>query len=180
MNFYSNWSNDLFEKTGNPDLRIREAAEEDLPALEWEGQYERFRLVYRRAMKEAQKGRQVLLVADHWGVIVGQIFVLFNTVNADPRPQPYTGYLYSFRVKTDFRNQGIGSSLIESAESVLLERSFRRALIGVAKANDDARRLYQRHGYKIVTEDPGEWSFIDHNKQVQRVVEPTFIMEKIF
>ena len=159
---------------------IREAVETDLPALEWDGEYERFRLVYRRAMTEAKKGRQVLLLADYNNLIVGQIFILLNTVNADPRPQPYTGYLYSFRVKTDYRNQGIGSSLIENAENVLLERSFRRVLIGVAKENRDARRLYQRHGYKIVADDPGEWTFIDHNRQVQHVVEPTFILEKVF
>jgi len=83
-------------------------------------------------------------------------------------------------LKNDLRNQGIGSSLIDSAEYVLLDRSFRRVLIGVAKVNDDARRLYQRHGYQIVAEDPGEWSFIDHNNQVQQVVEPTYIMEKVF
>ena len=180
MNFYSNSSSEPIDEQNIFDFCIREAVEADLPALEWGGEYERFRLVYRRAMKEAAKGHQVLLIADYQDLIVGQIFILLNTVTADPRPQPYTGYLYSFRVKTDYRNQGIGSSLIENAETVLLERSFRRVLIGVAKDNQDARRLYQRHGYRIVADDPGEWSFIDHNRQVQHVVEPTFIMEKIF
>jgi ribosomal protein S18 acetylase RimI-like enzyme len=179
MKSCSNGSNEPFEEIGFSNLLVREVVEEDLPALEWGGQYERYRLIYRRALREAQNGRQVLLVADFGGVIVGQIFVLLNTVRADPRPQPYTGYLYSFRVKPKYRNQGIGGSLIQSAESVLVERSFRRVLIGVAKVNDDARRLYQRHGYQIISEDPGEWSFIDHNNQVQRVIEPTFIMEKI-
>jgi ribosomal protein S18 acetylase RimI-like enzyme len=168
------------DEMGKFNFYIREAVEADLPALEWDGEYERFRLVYRRAMKEAKKGRQVLLLADYNDLIVGQIFILLNTVTADPRPQPYTGYLYSFRVKSDFRNQGIGSSLIENAEAVLMERSFRRVLIGVAKENHDARRLYQRHGYKVVADDPGEWSFVDHHQQVQHVVEPTYIMEKLF
>jgi ribosomal protein S18 acetylase RimI-like enzyme len=180
MSFYLNLSKGPFEEIGKVDFCIREAMETDLPALEWEGEYERFRLVYHRAMKEAKKGRQVLLIADFCGIVVGQIFILLNTVNADPRPQPYTGYLYSFRVKSDYRNRGIGTSLIENAETVLLERSFRRVLIGVAKENQDARRLYQRHGYEIIADDPGEWSFIDHNRQIQHVVEPTFIMEKIF
>jgi ribosomal protein S18 acetylase RimI-like enzyme len=75
---------------------------------------------------------------------------------------------------------GIGSSLIETAEKLLLERSFRRVLIGVAKENHDARRLYQRHGYRILAEDPGEWSFVDHENKVQHVVEPTYVMEKFF
>jgi ribosomal protein S18 acetylase RimI-like enzyme len=159
-------------------VRIREATEVDLPALEWEGQYRRFRLIYQRAMKEAQQGTQVLLVAEVNTTIVGQIFIQFNSVRADPRPQPYTGYLYSFRVKPGYRNQGIGSMLIEEAEDTLLERTYRRILIGVAKDNHDARRLYERHGYRVITEDPGEWSFVDHNGQLQHVVEPTYILEK--
>jgi ribosomal protein S18 acetylase RimI-like enzyme len=131
-------------------------------------------------MKEAEMGRQTLLVAECSKNIVGQLFVLFNTVHADPRPIPYTGYLYSFRVKPEFRNQGIGSQLINRAEEMLLERAYQRVLIGVAKINDRARQLYERHGYEIIAEDPGEWSFVDHENQIQKVVEPTYIMEKFF
>ena len=160
--------------------RIRVATKKDLPAMEWDGEYSHFRLVYRRAMKEADRGRQTLLVADWNANIIGQIFVLYSTVNADPRPVPYTGYLYSFRVKPEFRNLGIGSALIEKAEEILLEKAFRRVLIGVAKENHDAQRLYERHGYEVIADDPGEWSYIDHRNQVQNVNEATFIMEKFF
>jgi ribosomal protein S18 acetylase RimI-like enzyme len=176
---FLDWSKKSRDQTDSLGYRIREATDKDLPALEWEGEFSRFRLVYRRAMKEAKKGRQVLLVADYNKLIVGQIFVLFSTVHADPRPVPYTGYLYSFRVKPAFRNQGIGSSLIMRAEETLLDRACRRILIGCAKENLDAKRLYERHGYEVIAEDPGEWSFIDHENQIQKVVEPTFIMEKI-
>jgi ribosomal protein S18 acetylase RimI-like enzyme len=174
-----NWSRGQSRETEHQPVRIREVTEEDLLALEWEGQYSRFRLVYRRAMKEAQQGTQVLLVAELNAMIIGQIFIQLNSVRADPRPQPYTGYLYSLRVKPDYRNRGIGSMLIESAEETLQERAYRRILIGVAKVNQDARRLYERHGYHVIAEDPGEWSFVDHNGQLQYVVEPTYILEKI-
>lgn len=180
MRSYPNWSKRQKDKVDDPKCRIREATDKDLPALEWGGEFSRFRLVYRRAMKEARKGRQTLLVAEYNKTIVGQLFILFSTVHADPHPIPYTGYLYSFRVKPEYRNQGIGGSLIESAEEILQERAFRRVLIGVAKINEGARRLYERHGYSIIAEDPGEWSFIDHENQIQKVVEPTYIMEKIF
>ena len=180
MRSYPNWSKKRKDKTEDLIVQIREATEKDLPALEWGGEFSRFRLVYQRAMREANRGRQALLVAECGDDIVGQLFVLFSTVHADPRPVPYTGYLYSFRVKPSFRNQGIGGLLISKAEEILLERDFRRVLIGVAKINDDARRLYERRGYSIIAEDPGEWSFVDHENQIQRVVEPTYIMEKVF
>jgi ribosomal protein S18 acetylase RimI-like enzyme len=180
MNFFQNWSKKQKDNTNGPKYRIREARERDLPALEWGGEFSHFRLVYRRAMKEAKQGRQILLVAEYDKNIVGQLFVLFNTIHADPRPIPYTGYLYSFRVKPEFRNQGIGGSLIRTAEEILVDRAFQRVLIGVAKINDSARRLYERFGYEVIAEDPGEWSFIDHKNQIQRVIEPTYIMEKLF
>ncbi len=47
-----------------PPLVIREARAEDLPALEWEGEYRRYRLVYQRAYAEALRGRRILLVAE--------------------------------------------------------------------------------------------------------------------
>jgi ribosomal protein S18 acetylase RimI-like enzyme len=177
---YLDWSMRQEDKISHLDYRIREATERDLPSLEWEGEFSRFRYVYRRAMKEAKKGRQTLLVADYNKHIIGQLFILFSTVHADPRPIPYTGYLYSFRVKPEYRNRGIGSSLIDRAEEILSERAFQRVLIGVAKINDGAQRLYERHGYHVIAEDPGEWSFFDHENQLQKVVEPTYIMEKLF
>ena len=57
-------------------------------------------------------------------------------------------------------------------------RAFQRVLIGVAKDNQSALRLYERLEYQIITEDPGEWSFVDHENKVREIVEPTFILEK--
>ena len=161
-----------------PSFIIRSAKPNDLPALEWEGEYRRFRRLYQRAMNEARRGRRILLVADMDGKLIGQIFVQLHTVAADPKRIPKTAYLYSFRVRPEFRNLGIGSSLVSNAEKELRKKAFQRALIGVAKDNPGAMRLYQRLGYEILTEDPGEWSFVDHNNRVQNITEPTFIMEK--
>lgn len=159
-------------------IKIREAKEYDLTALEWEGEYRRFRLIYQRAMLESRKGRQILLVAEVDNQIVGQILIQLNSVQADPKPQPYTAYLYSFRVRPGLRNKGIGSALIEKAEEKLGELTYRRALIAAAKANPGARRLYERHGYEVIMEDTGEWSFVDDLDQVHQITEPSYIMEK--
>jgi ribosomal protein S18 acetylase RimI-like enzyme len=157
---------------------IRTANSNDLPALEWEGEFRRFRRLYQRAMNEARRGRRILLVADLDGKLIGQIFVQLHTVPADPKRIPKTAYLYSFRVRPEYRNLGIGSSLVINAEEELRKKAFQRALIGVAKDNPGAMRLYQRLGYEFLTEDPGEWSFVDHKNRVQNIVEPTFVLEK--
>ena len=164
--------------TKAPSFIIRIATSSDLPALEWEGEFRKFRRLYQRAMNEARRGRRILLVADMDGRLIGQIFVQLHTVPADPKRIPKTAYLYSFRVRPEFRNLGIGSSLVINAEEALRKKAFHRALIGVSKDNSGAMRLYQRLGYEILAEDPGEWSFVDHNNRVQNIIEPTFILEK--
>lgn len=160
-------------------FRIREATEADLSGLEWEGAYRQYRHLYQNSMKEAKKGRRILLVSEAEHKLIGQIFILLHTIPADPLKLSATGYLYSFRVRSEYRNLGIGTSLMRSAEKNLRRLAFRRVLIGVAKENRDARRLYERLGYKILADDPGEWSFIDDENSERFVNEPTYIMEKI-
>jgi len=48
----------------------------------------------------------------------------------------------------------------------------------VAKRNAPARRLYQRLEYRVFSEDPGEWSYLDHLGQRREVSEPAFVLEK--
>jgi ribosomal protein S18 acetylase RimI-like enzyme len=160
------------------DVHIRHANEADLPALEWGGEYRRYRHIYRRAMEEARQGRRILFVAEVDGEIVGQIFIQLNPNRSRRKGKLTTGYLQSFRIKPQFRNRGIGTRLIEQAEEVLKERGFQRAVIAVAQDNLDARRLYERQGYSVFTQDPGEWSYIDDKGLLQHVSERAYLMEK--
>jgi hypothetical protein len=50
--------------------------------------------------------------------------------------------------------------------------------IAVAKDNPNARRLYERLGYRVFAEDAGCWSFMDPDGQWQRVTEPCYVLEK--
>jgi len=157
---------------------IRHAREGDLAALEWEGRYQHFRRLYRRAMSQAKLGQRILLVAEADGRIVGQIFVQLTSGRAELADGASSGYLYAFRVRPSYRNQGIGTRLIESAEQELVRRGFRRIVIAVAKDNSGARRLYEKLGYQRFAEDPGEWSYIDHEGTLRHVSEPAYVLEK--
>jgi ribosomal protein S18 acetylase RimI-like enzyme len=159
-----------------PPLVIREARADDLPALEWDGEYRRFRFVYQRAYSESLRGRRVLLVAESLGHIVGQVFMQVDSAltGGDGR----AAYLYALRVRPEYRNRGFGSELVREAEAVLRQRGFTQAMISVAKDNFAARRLYERLGYVVFGEDPGSWSYFDDQGQVQEVHEPAFLLEK--
>lgn len=165
-------------KANHEELLIRQATESDLPRMEWEGRYQHFRRLYRHAMAEASRGRRILLVAEAHGKLVGQIFVQLDSAKGQLADGKKTGYLYAFRVRPRFRNRGIGSRLLAEAERALRSRAVRRAVIAVARDNAAARRLYERRGYHRFADDPGRWSFVDHQGKLQWVHEPAHLLEK--
>jgi len=160
------------------DVTIRNADERDLLALEWDGEYSRFRRLYRRAMDEVREGKRIIFVAEVGKLIVGQLFVHFDSAWRKAFIGQDTGYLHSFRVKSDFRNRGVGRNLVTKAETVLKESGFNRAVISVAQTNEAALRLYKSLGYEPFREDPGRWSFKDHHNQVHHISEPAYILRK--
>ncbi len=56
---------------------IRVATQEDLPRLEWYGQYIHYRNLFRRAYRDQQLGTRLMLVADCNGFPIGYVFILF-------------------------------------------------------------------------------------------------------
>ncbi len=68
----------------------------------------------------------------------------------DPETFPNEWYLDSISVAKKFQNQGIGTLLLEAIPKVAKE--YNRDVIGLAcdKQNPNAKRLYERQGFKSV------------------------------
>ncbi len=162
-------------------IRIRHLRAEDLPDLEWEGEYTHFRRQFELTYRDYLSGNGVPWVAENVfsGEILGQVFVLFESRYrrelADGRGR---AYMYSIRVKEQFRNLGLGNMMMDVVEADLAERGFTRATLNVAQDNPDAYRFYFRRGYRIVAPEPGKWSYIDHEGIRRYVDEPAWRMEK--
>lgn len=159
-------------------VMLRIAEKPDIPRLEWYGLYSHYRNIFRRAYREQKRGRRLILVADCNGFPVGHVFIQFKSTNPHIADGVDRAYLYSFRVMEMFRGHGIGTRLLEEAETVLLDRGFSRVTIAVAKENYRALNLYERLGYLKVGDDPGRWSYVDHHGQSRRVEEPCWVLEK--
>lgn len=76
-------------------IALRLARHDDLPKLEWFGEYRHFRTLYQRSFREQEAGRRLMLLADMRGFPVGQIFV---SLRADSASVPAYAYFYAFRV----------------------------------------------------------------------------------
>jgi ribosomal-protein-alanine N-acetyltransferase len=63
----------------------------------------------------------------------------------------FVGYIQTIAVQPDRRGQGLGSRLIDFAERRILAESP-NVFMCVSSFNHDARRLYERLGYRVVGE----------------------------
>lgn len=156
-------------------VQIRPAVHQDLPKLEWYGQYAHYRNMFRRAYREQQTGKRLILVADSNNFPIGHIFMLF--LNAEKQIDKRV-YLYSLRVMEMFRGCGIGTQLIHEAESLIANRHYHWSTIAAAKTNVGAKRLYERLGYEVFADDPGNWSYFDHQGRLIEVQEPCWLLQK--
>ena len=63
-------------------------------------------------------------------------------------------YLHIIAVKEGYRNMGIGKALLDYSEKIAYEMADKFFLV-VADYNPDAKRFYERNGYRQVGEIPG-------------------------
>lgn len=94
-----------------------------------------------------------------WTESESQIFVAedgevvgFLSVEVHNEPERYI-YLDDFSVTETYRNKGIGSELIHTAESCAREKGIPAVLLHVEKTNHSALRLYDRCGFSIYRDD---------------------------
>jgi ribosomal protein S18 acetylase RimI-like enzyme len=157
---------------------IRPIRETELPALEWEGAYMRFRKVFQQTYDDVVRGQRIMLVALIEAKIVGQVFIQLSSTERRYADGYSRGYLYSLRVRPEWQVRGIGTRLVKAAEASLRARGFTTAVIAAGKENPRARQLYERLGYRTFADDPGVWYFQDVNGAQQSVNEPCWVMQK--
>lgn len=160
-------------------ITIRPMVKSDLSALEWDGEFTHFRNVFADVYKKVEKGNVKAWVAvTHDSHMLGQVFLQLSSDRLELADGWNRAYLYSLRVRPDWQNLGIGSRLIEMVEDTLRKMNYTRVTLNVARDNQGAIRLYTKLGYKIVAEEPGVWSYPDHEGIWRTVNEPSWRMEK--
>jgi ribosomal protein S18 acetylase RimI-like enzyme len=158
---------------------IRKLQREDLPKLEWEGELIHFRRIYAQAYAQYRSGDAVLWVAeDPEQFIVAQVFIQLTSHRQELANGNQRAYLYGFRVRENYRSQGIGTRMLKIVEADLLKRGYTSITLNVGRDNPDARRLYERHGFHVVAPEPGRWSYLNHLGEKVEVNEPAWRMEK--
>ena len=161
------------------DVIIRTAESADLEALEWGGEYIKYRKLYMEVFRRTKKNLAKMFVADLEGVgVIGQVFVQFYPKNRFSFSDEKQGYIHAFRVKPDYRNTGLGTCLMSHVEKLLIGKKIQEVTLNVAKDNKGGLLLYQKLGYEVFGETTGRWWFRDHTNKLQEVIEPSWRLRK--
>jgi ribosomal protein S18 acetylase RimI-like enzyme len=160
-------------------VSIRQATKDDLPSLEWNGEYTHFRRLYMDTYTWVQQGKAIIWIAELNGRgLIGQCFVSLKGNRQELADGTTRAYIYGFRVQPLFRNQGVGTMIMHTIEHDLKQRRFQQVTLNVGKDNQAARRFYERLRYKVIGPDPGWWSYIDDKGKRRDVHEPAWRMIK--
>ena len=160
-------------------VTIRLIRETDLPALEWDGEYTRYRKVYQEIYRNFQRGISLPYVAETAeNGIIGQVFL----TRKDPNPS-FAGrsryfFLSSFRIKPEFRDHGLGSRLMDICFRDVRSHRLRDIFLNCSSDNNRARRFYEKFGFRVVRLDEGKWSYINPEGLVVSEQQSAYLMRK--
>ncbi|HKJ26684.1 MAG TPA: GNAT family N-acetyltransferase [Anaerolineales bacterium] len=158
---------------------LRQAVKADLRAMEWEGEYTRYRRNYEEVFTRTKRSLAVMWLMELPGVgLVGQVLVQLDMDDRTCANGKTRAYIHSFRVREHLQGNGLGTWLMDHAEEDLIERGFREVTLNVAEENEGALQLYLRRGYQIIKHIPGRWSYYDDKGKLQHVAEPGFRLMK--
>jgi len=137
--------------SGNMSVDIRPLAPEELGlvehhiAFDWGAPAKHLERLARQS-----EGAIVYLVAWYHDVPVGHVFIVWGGATDEPMRSQLADCadLQDLFVAPGYRCRGVGSRLLDEAETLVTQRGFPRLGLGAAVDNTRARNLYQRKGFE--------------------------------
>lgn len=154
-------------------VTIRPATKEDVPLLEWFGEWLPFRKLIQDNFARSLRGDSAYLVAVVNDFPVGQ--VVADLVQLEDED---AGYIFAMRVLRPFQRLGIGKQLLAEIEAVIYQNDLPFAQLNVAKTNHIAERLYKKAGYQIIGEEVEPWHYTTPMGERITVDDVEWIMQK--
>ena len=92
-------------------------------------------------------GNAVFWTLDREGELIGELYMFLNLDDHDLADGKSIAYLCAFRVKKEYRGQGLGTWMMQTALADLKEKGFQHATIGVSPDEPKNVELYHRLGF---------------------------------
>ena len=102
--------------------------------------------------KNISSGNAVFWTLDNAGELIGELYAFLDVDgDKDFADGKTTAYLCAFRVKKEYRGQGLGSKMMDIVLKDLKARGFQYATIGVSEEQNE--KLYRRMGFTAKVKD---------------------------
>jgi len=109
-------------------------------------------------LEEIKNGSRVVFVYIMDGEFIGEGAVVFENGDPDYTINKQRVYLSRLIVKNEYRNQGIGSTIINYLVNYAKALGYKEFSVGVDLDNIGARKLYDRHGFtRVIFEGEDEY-----------------------
>lgn len=155
------------------EVVIRPCEQRDLTALEWLGSFTAHRAFMRAQFERHRAGLNPMLVADHGGYPVGQIWLDLERAAAW-----HAAVVWALRVIMPFQRLGIGKRLLAVAERVAAAAEVELVELGVERGHRRARRFYESCGYERVRDEMAEEVYVLPDGSTSRKVYDQCILQK--
>ena len=99
-------------------------------------------------------GNALFWTAERDSELIGELYAFLDLEeDRELADGTTTAYLCAFRIRKDYRGQGLGTRLMETVLADLKAEGFRRATIGVGPDEEQNVRLYRRLGFTAKVRD---------------------------
>ena len=92
-------------------------------------------------------GNAIFWTVDDKGELIGELYAFLNLDDRDFADGKDRAYLCAFRIRKQYRGQGLGTALMKAALEDMRNRGFKTVTIGVNKDEPENIRLYERLGF---------------------------------
>ncbi len=160
-------------------LSVRACSADDLVVLR--SQWPTSADVHGAHHSQQRAGAATYLVAWRGEVPLGSCMVQWGGCVGDAARVafPAAVEINHLQVREQFRGQGVGRSLIESAEALAAQAGRNQVAVGVGDDNPDAERLYVRLGYLPTgVFDVTEYDWVDEDDVVHHAIERDQVLIK--
>jgi ribosomal protein S18 acetylase RimI-like enzyme len=128
-------------------MKIRNYRDSDFRALERllkdTGIYESYDKRETLKRKSTDDPESIILVEDG-ETVVGCVFLIYDAWNSS---------IFHLCVHPDYRNQGLGNTLLKRAESVLKSRGITRCMLFIEGRNRETAEFYRKMGWSLLADD---------------------------
>jgi ribosomal protein S18 acetylase RimI-like enzyme len=165
---------DVFEHFTLPlHVDIRLCVKDDLADLEWFGLFTEHREIFLREFERQERGENIMLIAEANTLPIGQVWI-----DLEKHREASAGFIWAVRVIPWLRNLGVGGRLMTAAEHVCRDRGLVYAELGVERENHEAKRFYERRGYRMIGSMQDEYSYTTPNGMPMTIPMDVWVLRK--